>query len=274
MRNHSVSIRRFVARGILALGVAVAIVTPGLALAQDDPPACADSSFSIADDSVRTFFDQHGGTSTFGAPISREFVMTGRTVQLFDNAAVEIQSDGFVQVLDMTGAGLVPFAQLNGLTVPIPDPALAFVAPSPDQANYPARLRVFLQSSVSDTWSGAPVAFASTLVASGGPDVWGLPTSAPKADPNNPHFIYQRFQNGILMYDSTAGTTQPMPMGEYLKALLTGQNLSVDLASEATASPILRQYDPSRPQSVATPATLPNRDLTDAFAPDLGPGPC
>ena len=113
-----------------------------------------------------------------------------------------------------------------------------------------------------------------TLVASGGPEVWGAPTSAPKADPNNPHFVYQRFQNGILMYDGTAGTTQPMPMGAYLKALFTGQNLPADLDSEATASPLLRQYDPTRQQSVAMPGTLPNSDLTDAFAPDLGSGGC
>jgi len=63
---------------------------------------------------------------------------------------------------------------------------------------------------------------------------------APAADPNNPHFVYQRFQNGILLYDSTAGTTQALPMGEYLKAILTGQNLPADLSSEAASSPLLR----------------------------------
>ena len=100
--------------------------------------------------------------------------------------------------------------------------------------------------------------------------MWGLPTSSPKADPNNPDFIYQRFQNGILLYDSAAGTTQPLPMGEYLKALLTGQNLSPDLAGQAADSPLLRQYDPTRPQSLATPGKLITSDLTDAFAPDIG----
>jgi hypothetical protein len=67
--------------------------------------------------------------------------------------------------------------------------------------------------------------------------------------------VYQRFQNGILLYDSTAGTTQALPLGEYLKAILSGQNLPSDLASEAASSPLLR-----------TGATT--ADVTSAFLPD------
>jgi len=270
MRQRTFSIGRGIARGLLAAGLVLAILTPGLALAQEDPRAFTETGFSITDDAVWTFFNQHGGTATFGAPISREFVLMGAPVQLFQNAALQVQSDGSVQVMPATGPDLVPYSQLNGLSIPAADPALAFVAPSVDQANYPARLRAFMQASVPDTWNGAPVAFSSTLMAAGGPGVWGLPTSSPKADPNNPDFIYQRFQNGILLYDSAAGTTQPLPMGEYLKALLTGQNLSPDLAGQAANSPLLRQYDPTRPRSLATLGKLTTSDLTDAFVPDDG----
>ena len=67
---------------------------------------------------------------------------------------------------------------------------------------------------------------------------------------------YQRFQNGILIYDATAGTTQALPLGEYLKDILTGQNLPADLASQSATSPLLRA------------GGLTSTDLTDAFVPD------
>ncbi len=193
-----------------------------------------------------------------------------RRVQLFQNAVLQVQSDGSVQVMQVTEAGLLPHPQLSGLSVPAGDPALTFVAPTVDQPNYTARLQVFQQSTVPDMWNGTPVAFSSTLGAAGGAAVWGLPTSSAKADPNNPQFVYQRFQNGTLLYDAAAGTTQLLPMGEYLKAVITRQNLPADLASEAATAPLLRQYDPYRPQSLASPTQLTGSDLTDAFVPDLG----
>src|SRR5689334_16876565 len=100
---------------------------------------------------------------------------------------------------------------LDGLTVPAVDPALVFVAPTPDQANYDARLEAFLEATVPDTWNGQPVAFLSTLN-DAGVDAVGLPTSAPAADPNNPNFIYQRFQNDVLFYNAPDGTTSILPL--------------------------------------------------------------
>jgi hypothetical protein len=96
----------------------------------------------------------------------------------------------------------------SGLTLPPPDPALAYVAPSADQANYAARLEVFLEATVPDVWNGQPVEFLSTYSDAGGVDVLGLPTSAAKGDPSNPSFVYQRFQNGVLFYNATEGSTQ------------------------------------------------------------------
>ena len=100
---------------------------------------------------------------------------------------------------------------LDGLTVPPADPALAFVAPTPDQPNYDSRLQAFVAATVPDTFNGQPVDFLSTFNDTG-VDVLGLPTSAPKADPNNPNFIYQRFQNGILFYNGSEGTTSILPL--------------------------------------------------------------
>ncbi len=249
------ALRHTVAR-LAAVGVLLAAsLTPGLALAQSDARG-SDSGYTIADDAILNFYTQHGGSATFGEPISREFTLMGAPVQLFQAAALQVQPDGSVQVMQLTNPGLLPYTNLNGLTVPAADPAVAFVTPSPDQPNYAARVQVFEQTSVPDSWNGQPVQFWSTYAAAGGADVWGLPTSAPRVDPNNPHFVYQRFQNGILLYDSTLGTTQALPLGEYLKDVLTGQNLPADLASEAASSPLLRA------------GGLTNTDLTDAFVPD------
>jgi hypothetical protein len=100
---------------------------------------------------------------------------------------------------------------LDGLTIPAADPSLTFVAPTPDQPNYVARLQAFLAATVPDTWNSQPVMFLSTLNDTG-LDVLGLPTSEPAADPHNPRFIYQRFQNGVEFYNADAGTTSVLPL--------------------------------------------------------------
>ena len=71
------------------------------------------------------------------------------------------------------------------------------------------------------------------------------PTSSPKADPNNPNFVYQRFQNGILFYDASSGTTAALPLGDYLKTQLTSD------------SPLLKV------------AAATQTDLSEAFQPDV-----
>jgi hypothetical protein len=101
---------------------------------------------------------------------------------------------------------------LDGLTIPAVDPALVFVAPTPDQPNYDARLQAFLSATVPDAWNGQPVQFLSTLNDTG-VDVLGLPTSEPAADPHNPQFVYQRFQNGVLFYNAADGSTSILPLG-------------------------------------------------------------
>jgi hypothetical protein len=100
---------------------------------------------------------------------------------------------------------------LDGLTIPPADPSLAYVAPVPGQPNYDARLQAFLGATVPDTWNGQPVMFLSTLNDTG-VDVLGLPTSEPAADPHNPQFIYQRFQNGVEFYNAAAGETSVLPL--------------------------------------------------------------
>ena len=223
-------LRRLIAGSALAIGLSVATLSPGLALAQDDPRVFSDTGYTITDDAIWGFFSQYGGASTFGEPISREFTLKGKPVQLFQNAALQVEPDGSVRAVQLTDPGLVSATQLDGLTVPAADPAVAFVTPTPDQPNYSARLQVFVQNIVPDSRSGQPVQFLSTFTTDGGTAVLGLPTSSPKADPANPSFVYQRFQNGILFYDAAAGTTGPLPLGEHLKGLITSGKLSADVS--------------------------------------------
>ncbi len=229
---------------LAAFGLAAAVLLPGLAIAQSDPESRSfpDTGYTITDDAIWAFFNDHGGAATFGAPISREMSLFDAQVQVFENAALQVAGDGSVSVLPLAGVGFLPYSAFDGLTVPAADPAVAFVTPNPDQANYPARLTAFLNATVSPRVAGV---YSS--------DVWGMPTSMLKADPNNPNFVYQRFENGILMADLSTGSAGPLALGSYFKAVLTGQNLPADLASEAAASPFYKHFASD-----------------EAFTPDLG----
>ena len=129
----------------------------------------------------------------------------------FKRLIAGIGAIGALSVFAAMPASVAAAGPLDGLGVPAADPSLVFVAPTPDQPNYPARLDAFLEATVPDTWNGEPVAFLSTLNDTG-TDALGLPTSKPAADPNNPDFIYQRFQNGVLFYNATDDTTTVLPL--------------------------------------------------------------
>lgn len=204
-----------------ALGLAVALLAPGLVHAQT-------TGFQISDPAIADFYDQHDGPFSFGEPLSREFTLAGSPVQVFQNAVLRVVPDGSVQVLQITDPSLLPYTRVDGLTVPPEDPSVAFVAPDPNQPNYDARLQGFLDGIV-----------APQIQPIYSEDVWGLPTSFAIPDPNNPSFLYQRFQNGILFYDSTSGVAAPLPLGRYFKSILSKQNMPADLAAEAATSPFL-----------------------------------
>jgi hypothetical protein len=117
-----------------------------------------------------------------------------------------IASFGFIGALLVVPQVSLAAGPMDGLTVPKADPALQFVAPRPDQPEYPQRVQAFVDSTVPDDFNGQPVDFLQTFN-DVGVDTLGLPTSAPAADPNNPQFIYQRFANGVLFYNGAEGTT-------------------------------------------------------------------
>lgn len=75
----------------------------------------------------------------------------------------------------------------------------------------------------------------------------GHPGERADARPHNHDFVYLRFQRGIMHGDARCACTQGMLLADYLKSILTGQNLPADLAQEAQNSPSFRQYDPGAP---------------------------
>jgi hypothetical protein len=209
-----------VSLGLATTVAAVALVpTVATVSAQADPYVFPDTGFSITDGAIASFFDRYGGVGTFGEPISREFTLSNTPTQLFQDAALQVLPDGSVAPLALTSSNVLPSPNFNGLTVPSADAAMAFVAPTPDQPNYEARVQVFVQSTI-------PQPFLDAYTNSGGAAVWGLPTSGAATDPNNPSFSYQRFQNGILFHDATADTTTALPLGEQLKTTLQHQGVT------------------------------------------------
>jgi len=251
-----------------------------MASAQQDPRFFSQTNYRIDNDSFWDFFQHRGGVRTFGYPVSRIFQLDGFRVQIFQRLVMQLQPDNSVQTLNLLDAGLMPYTKINGSTFPAPDPAV--VAATPPATDLDAILN-FVRTTAPDTWEGEPVNFGSTffntVTAADVPDadpallpgfnlqIWGAPTSNPARDPANNDFIYQRFQRSIMHYDKSCGCTQGLLLADYLKSIITGQNLPADLDAQARGSKYYKQYAPGQPQSIARPAELPNSDLTDAFTP-------
>lgn len=242
------------------------------------------TGYRIANDTIWNYFNRRGGVATFGYPTSRTFVFQGYTVQFFQRRIVQISHQGSPRLLNILDSGLLPYTSFNGASFPALDSNLVASAPSSTDAT--ATL-AFVKAHVPDTFQGKPVNFYQTFLGTvpasaaypkGGsnPDLlpgfdlemWGIPTSQPALDPNNHDVVYLRWQRGIMMYDAQCNCTQSVLLADYLKEILTAQNLPSDLRSEAEGSPLFGQYDPSRSSWVHDPALLPYTDMTKAFTPE------
>jgi len=275
------------------LALVILIATPSAFAAeraqQSDPRFFAETGYRVANDDFWNFFQGRGGTRTFGLPTSREVTFKGTTVQFFQRGVMQKGPNG-VQTLNLLEDGLLPYTNINGSTFPAPDPALIQAAPSPNDSNYSSKIIDFVEANAPDSWEGMPVNFGKTFFNTvtyadafprgEGPSsllplfnlqIWGAPTSKPMRDPKNNNFVYLRFQRGIMHYDDGCKCTQGLLLGDYLKALLTGQNLPIDLDAQAKDSPLLRQYQNSASSGLARPNELPATNLKDGFE-KMSPG--
>lgn len=252
----------------------------------NDPRSFAQTGYRISEDAFWNYFQVRGGVRTFGYPVSNTFQLFGTKVQIFQRQILQLRADGGVQTMNVLDEGLLPYTRMNGSTFPAPDASLINQAPKVGSPDYLAQALDFVRANAPDSFDGQQVNFSKTFFSSvtaqdaypngvpaGGDslvpyfnlEIWGLPTSKPAHDPSNPDFIYQRFQRGIMHYDKSCGCTQGLLLADYVKALLTGQNLPGDLAAQARDSKLLNQFKPGAPQFLARPGDLPGADLSNAF---------
>ncbi|HZR98750.1 MAG TPA: cellulase family glycosylhydrolase [Chloroflexota bacterium] len=251
------------------------------------------TGYRVANRYFFRYFQQHGGSRTLGQPISNQFRYLGFPVQLYENRMLLLQPDNTVFVVPLGNSDAFPFTTVNGMTLPPNDPSVAALMPQdPNAPDYSQQTLAAVYQVVPDQLpDGTPVNFLSTYLnsvtyqeafpAGDQPQdllpyvafqIWGRPLSQPTPDPNNPSMIYQRFENGIMAYDGNAGTTTSLPVGSWLAALLTGQNVPDDLAAAAQGGRFINQYQSGAPApAIARPDQLPDSDLTNAFAPPPAP---
>ncbi|MCL4531602.1 MAG: NHL repeat-containing protein, partial [Actinobacteria bacterium] len=245
---------------------------PTPTLAPHDERYFGATGFRIDNDVFWDYFNKRGGLRTFGYPVSRTFRFQGFTVQFFQRGILQLGPDGTARTLNLLDSGLMPYTRINGSTFPAPDQSLAVAAPVAGTPDYDVRVQEFIRNFAPNQFEGMSVnffqAFQNTVTlqdafpgGGGNPsllpllnlELWGLPTSRPQRDPNNGNFVYLRFQRGIMHFDATTGATQGLLLGDYLKAIITGQNLPADLAAQAAGSVFYRQYNPSNPNWVDRP---------------------
>src|ERR1700716_4225041 len=257
-------------------------VSPGM-----DPGFFPATGYRPGSPAVLDYFQRHGGVRTFGYPVSSEFPLLGRRVQIFQRQMLEIAPDGIVTPANILDPDVLPITRIDGLSLPAADPGLRGSAPTPGSPDYAVQTLAFVNLYVADDWNGIPVNFQSTFLGTVtcadafGSDpcdpsalpaldleVWGLPTSLPTSDPLNPDFIYQRFQRGIMHFSRATGRTQGLLLGDWLKRIMVGVDLSPDLDAAVRNSRFFAQYAPSRPLAVDRPTDLPDTSLAQAFRAD------
>jgi hypothetical protein len=285
-------------RGPLSSALAIALILgailgqSSLATAQpasptQDPGFFPATGYRITSPGVLDYFQHRGGVRTFGYPVSSEFPLLGQRVQLFQRAMLQADSDGNVQSANILSSDMLPITHIDGLSLPAEDPDILAAAPTPDAPDYATQALAFINVYVPDSWNGLPVNFQQTFLntvtcadAFGSDEcdptelpaldlqMWGLPTSLPQSDPLNSDFVYQRFQRGIMHFSRVSGVTQGLLLGDWLKRVMIGVDLSPDLNSEVRQSRFFAQYAPSRPLALDRATDLPNTSLAQAFRAD------
>jgi hypothetical protein len=255
--------------------------TAGIEVRDESPPLCftEETGFCIHDPKVRAFFDRNGGVEVLGFPISREFVLEGFPVQFFQRVVLQVNvGDGVVRPLNLLDRDIMPMTRAHGSIFPQADRSMIDDTLRPDSgvANYPTRVTAFVQMNVPDVLGDSlPVRFKALFYSATADltgnlsendrtlrslEIWGLPTSHPTVDPASPRFIYQRFQRGIMQFDSWNDADCPasrptcsrgLLIGEYFKQVVTGQDLPADLAAEMQNSRFYKQYQPPPGQGAA-----------------------
>jgi len=222
------------------------------------------TGYRIDNDLVWGFFNQYGGLSTFGYPVSRQMTFLGCPVQMFQRQIIQVCQGQGAALINMLDPDIFPYTQVNGSTFPAADDALKASTPPVSSPTYSTDISSFVQANVPDTFGGQPVNFLQTFNSLGGLTIWGAPISNPQPDPANGNFIYQRFQRGVMHFTVGSGT-QSILLADYLKAIIMNQNVPTDLAAQSRETRFFNQYCPTSPMWLCRANDLPGTDLTYAF---------
>jgi hypothetical protein len=245
------------------------------------------TGYRVSSPSIYDYFMRHGGVRTFGYPVSNEFPLLGKQVQIFQRQMLQLDPDGTVTPANILDSDFLPITRIDGLNLPPPDPQLVGAAPTDTSPDYVSQALSFVTVYAPDEWNGQDVNFQNTFLdtvtcadafgtdpcdqsqlAAYSLEVWGLPTSLPTSDPLNPDFVYQRFQRGIMHYSRATGLTQGLLVGDWLKRVIIGVDLSPDVSAGLHGSRFYAQYAPTRPLALDRPADLPDTSLAQAFRAD------
>ena len=271
-------LRTLAALTIAAGLTAVATAVPARA-GESDALYFPETGFGVWNPEIRGYFESRGGVETFGLPISNVFRLHGFELQLFQRQGIQIGPSGLPRGLAILQSPYLDYRHFGGLTTPHVDDDLIAAAPTVSSPSYAEAVRAFIRAHVPDSWQGRDVGFLQQFLDAAPPEIpshlrelaaleiWGFPRSRPLPDPADANVVYQRFQRGLMHYTATTGATNGLPLGHYLKSLITGERLSVSLAEAAATNPLVRQYAPHLPLGMRRPAELPDTDLTDAFLP-------
>src|SRR5579859_2676771 len=123
--------------------------SPGL-----DPGFFPATGYRIASPEVLAYFQHRGGVRTFGYPVSNEFPLLGKRVQLFQRQLLELDADGSVSTATILDPNVLPVTHIDGLSLPAADPDLLASVPTVDSADYTTQSLAFVNTYVPDNWNG------------------------------------------------------------------------------------------------------------------------
>jgi hypothetical protein len=227
----------------------------------------AQTGYRVEHDQIWALFTAIGGVDTFGFPVSRTFRLEECEVQLFQRHVAQSCGGGPAALLNLLDPEFFPYSptggtRINGSSFPAPDSALKMATPQVGTRDYAARLSDFIAQNVPDQFEGIQVNFLRTFDLS----VWGVPISHPMRDPNNPDFIYQRFQRGIMHHVVSEASTRGVLLADYFKQVMRDSpDLPADLRQQAIGNRFFGQYCPNGPRSLCRELIL--TDLSFAFEP-------
>jgi hypothetical protein len=255
------------------------------------PRLFTDTGFAVADDSIWQFYVRRGGQRTFGSPISRLMLLNGAWVQIFEKGMLQAFEDRVVSV-NMLEPPYLPYESVGDLVLPPSDDGLIASAPDPAGPNFATQAQDFVRDNAPEFFEQLAPHFYETflgtvrfsdaffdgrgdanLIPGFNLEIWGLPTSRPALSVSrdqvvDPGVALLRFQRGLMIHDSRAGTTGAAPLGYALRSIIAGDASQPGLAEVAAFSPIWGQYDPDAVNWVARPDELAETNLVLAFTRD------